>query len=169
MEERLRFVHDALSDRFDMSELCARYGVSRRIGYKWLARYEADGRRGLVDQSRAPKHCPHRTADRLAELLVACRQLHPQWGARKLLKVPRRRHPEIEDWPAASTAADLLARRGLCGSDGGGGSTSIRAWSPLPPRRLTTSGPPTSRAGSGPATACTATHSRSPTSARPSW
>jgi len=34
MEERVRFVHDALSDRFDMSELCARYGVSRRIGYK---------------------------------------------------------------------------------------------------------------------------------------
>ncbi len=54
MEERLRFVHDALSDRFDMSELCARYGVSRRVGYKWLARYEADGRRGLGrSQSRA--------------------------------------------------------------------------------------------------------------------
>jgi putative transposase len=113
MEERLRFVHDALSDRFDMSELCARYGVSRRIGYKWLARYEADGRRGLVDQSRAPKRCPHRTADRIAELLVGCRQLHPQWGARKLLRVLRDRHREVRVWPAPSTVADLLARRGL--------------------------------------------------------
>ncbi len=113
MEERLRFVHDALSDRFDMSELCARYGVSRRIGYKWLARYHADGRRGLVDQSRAPKHCPHRTADRITELLVEGRQCHPQWGARKLIRVLRGRHKDIRVWPAPSTVADLLARRGL--------------------------------------------------------
>ena len=34
MDERLRFVHDALSDRFAMSELCARYGVSRKSSYK---------------------------------------------------------------------------------------------------------------------------------------
>ena len=27
VEERIRFVEDALSDRFTMSELCARYGV----------------------------------------------------------------------------------------------------------------------------------------------
>ncbi len=31
MTERLKFVQDALSDRFTMSELCARYGISRRI------------------------------------------------------------------------------------------------------------------------------------------
>jgi putative transposase len=37
MDQRLQFVTDALSDRFTMTELCARYGVSRRIGYKWLA------------------------------------------------------------------------------------------------------------------------------------
>src|SRR6476661_3704987 len=37
VEERIRFIGDALSDRFTMSELCARYGVSRRVGYKWLA------------------------------------------------------------------------------------------------------------------------------------
>lgn len=41
MDERLHFVRDALSDRFTMSELCARYGVSRRVGYKWLARTTA--------------------------------------------------------------------------------------------------------------------------------
>ncbi len=113
MEERLQFVRDALSDRFTMSELCARYGVSRRIGYKWLARCDTDGRRGLVDRSRAPHHCPHRTAPRLADLLVAAREAHPYWGARKLLTVLAKRHPRIASWPAPSTVADLLARRGL--------------------------------------------------------
>jgi transposase InsO family protein len=113
MEERLRFVHDAFSDRFTMSELCARYGVSRRIGYKWLERFEAEGRPGLKDRSRAPHHCPHRVAPPTAKLLVAARRAHPHWGARKLLVILAARHPEIAGWPAPSTVADLLARRGL--------------------------------------------------------
>jgi transposase InsO family protein len=113
MDERLQFVRDALSDRFTMSELCARYGVSRRIGYKWLARYEAEGRRGLVDRSRAPHHCPHKIGSQIAELLITERTAHPHWGARKLLKVLATRHPRVGRWPAPSTAADLLARRGL--------------------------------------------------------
>ena len=113
MEERLQFVRDALSDRFTMSELCARYGVSRRIGYKWLARYEAEGRLGLQDRSRAPHQCPHRIPKSVEALLLKERQAHPFWGARKLLKVLSTRFPKIERWPAASTAADLLARHGL--------------------------------------------------------
>ena len=113
MDERLQFVRDALSDRFKMSELCARYGVSRRIGYKWLARYEAEGRRGLVNRSRSPHRCPHKLNDAMAELLVAAREAHPFWGARKLLAVLATKHPRITAWPAPSTVADLLARRGL--------------------------------------------------------
>lgn len=113
MDERLHFVRDALSDRFTMSELCARYGVSRRIGYKWIARYDADGRRGLQDRSRAPHHCPHKTPTSIRELLIAERTAHPHWGARKLLKVLSTRHSRIHVWPAPSTVADLLARRGL--------------------------------------------------------
>ena len=113
MEERLQFVRDALSDRFTMSELCARYGVSRRIGYKWLARYDAEGRPGLQDRSRAPHQCPHRIPKAVEALLLKERQAHPFWGARKLLKVLSTRFPKIERWPAASTAADLLARHGL--------------------------------------------------------
>jgi transposase InsO family protein len=113
MDERLQFVRDAQRDRFTMSELCARYGVSRRVGYKWLARYAAEGRRGLMDRSRAPHHCPHKIADAMAALLVAEREAHPFWGAKKLLSVLTRRHPQIGGWPVPSTVADLLARRGL--------------------------------------------------------
>src|SRR5436853_6215378 len=100
MDERLRFVRDAQSDRFTMSDLCARYGVSRRIGYKWLARYEEEGRRGLRDRSRAPHHCPHRIADARAELICELRRQHPFWGARKLLRVLKTRYPRARDWPA---------------------------------------------------------------------
>jgi len=113
MEQRLQFVADALSDRYTMSELCARYGISRRIGYKWLARFQADGRRGLLDRSRAPHSCPHKIPLELTALICTLREAHPHWGARKLLAVLTRRHPRRQHWPAASTVADLLARRGL--------------------------------------------------------
>lgn len=113
VDERIRFIQDALSDRFTMSELCARFCISRRIGYKWLERYEQEGRRGLQDRSRAPHHCPHRITDEIAALICALRRAHPFWGARKLLKILSTRHPRIRAWPAPSTAADLLARHGL--------------------------------------------------------
>lgn len=71
VEQRLKFIDDARSDRFTMAELCARYGVSRRVGYKWIERFEEEGRRGLRDRSRTPHHCQHRIDPELAELLRA--------------------------------------------------------------------------------------------------
>ena len=56
MEERLRFVQDVYRPGWSLAELCRRYGVSRKTGYKWLAEYEATGPAGLADGS----HRPHR-------------------------------------------------------------------------------------------------------------
>ena len=113
MNERLKFVQDAQSDRFTMAELCARHGVSCPTGYQWIARYAEAGRRGLGDRSRAPHTCPHTLSATMTDLLCATREAHPFWGARKLLVVLQGKHPRLRDWPAPSTVADLLARRGL--------------------------------------------------------
>jgi transposase InsO family protein len=37
-------------------------GVSERTGYKWLARFKAEGPTGLQDRSSRPRTCPHATA-----------------------------------------------------------------------------------------------------------
>lgn len=113
MEQRERFIADRLRAPYSMTELCARYGVSRKTGYKWLGRFAAEGERGLEDRSHAPRRCPHRIASSMAALLCATRRAHPSWGPAKLLDYLRPRHPEIRSWPAASTVGDLLARRGL--------------------------------------------------------
>jgi putative transposase len=112
MSQRLEFVEDVLRGLYSMTELCTRYGISRRVGYKWLARYEADGAAGLADQRRIAHHCPHRLSDSIAAALLACRQAHPTWGARKLLAYLSRRSPRTR-WPAASTVGQLLRRHGL--------------------------------------------------------
>ena len=54
-----------------MVELCQRYGVSRKTGYKWLGLYEREGPDGLHEQSRAPHHCPHRIAGKVASAICA--------------------------------------------------------------------------------------------------
>jgi transposase len=60
VEERERFIDDHLLGVYDMTALCARYAISRKTGYKWLARYDGGGREALQDRSRAPHHCPHK-------------------------------------------------------------------------------------------------------------
>jgi putative transposase len=111
LDERMGFVRDMTSGHWSMSELCARYGVTRPTGYKWLTRFQADGAAGLPDRSRAPHQCPHRTGEELERLIVAARQEYG-WGAKKLLQVLRRQHPR-RPWPARSTVNDILERHAL--------------------------------------------------------
>jgi len=112
VEQRERFIRDYRLDVYAMAELSARYGISRKTGYKWLARFEDAGRAGLHDRSRAPHRCPHRISSDVAAVICAARRQHPSWGPAKLLAWLRPRQPAL-DWPAVSTAGDLLARRGL--------------------------------------------------------
>jgi putative transposase len=112
MEQRERFSRDERLALYTMTELCERYGISRKTGYKWLDRFDAGGRAGLSDRSRAPHQCPHRIADNVAQLICLARRQHPSWGPEKLLQWLEPRHPGVE-MPAVSTAGDLLARKGL--------------------------------------------------------
>jgi len=94
-----------------MTDLCREYGISRKTGHKFKARFERLGTLGLGDQSRAPKVIPHKTAPELVELFVAERQLHPTWGSRKIKDVLERRlgHP----LPSHATIGAALTRAGL--------------------------------------------------------
>ncbi len=112
VEQREAFLRDRAMAVYSVTELCARYGISRKTGYKWLARFLEDGRGGLRDRSRAPHRCPHRIAAATAALICAARQAHPTWGPGKLVDWLAARHPDFVR-PAISTAGDLLARRGL--------------------------------------------------------
>ena len=46
MSQRLEFVVLASAEGVNVSELCRRFGVSRKTGYKWLSRYAAEGSAG---------------------------------------------------------------------------------------------------------------------------
>ncbi len=96
MNERVKFIAAWLEEEESFAELCERFGISRKQGYKWCARYEAGGVAGLVDRSRAPLTHPHAVSEEVSELIVTARKKHPQWGPRKLLVVLRRHHPDVQ-------------------------------------------------------------------------
>ena len=48
MEERMRFVMAVEHEGEAFAAICRSFGVSRRIGYKWLERYREEGIEGLA-------------------------------------------------------------------------------------------------------------------------
>ncbi len=113
MSQRMDFVEAFARGHWSMTELCARFGISRKTGYKWWQRFEADGTLGFAEHSRRPLTTPTRLDGELAAVVVRTRQAHPTWGPRKLLAYLARRQPRREDWPVASTVGALLKREGL--------------------------------------------------------
>ncbi len=59
MEQRFHAVMECLGGT-PKTEVAARYGVSRQTIHNWLARYAAEGVKGLEDRSHRPHVCPHR-------------------------------------------------------------------------------------------------------------
>ncbi len=110
--ERTRFVVDWERKLESMAELCRRYGVSRKTGYKWLQRYGQQGWEGLQDRSRAARRHPQQTAAAIEQEILALRAQHTRWGAVTLKARLQRAQPEVA-WPAVSTIGNLLRRHGL--------------------------------------------------------
>lgn len=122
VESRQEFCVLANQEGANISELCRRFQISRKTGYKWLRRWAMTGSDGLRDQSRRPHTSPRRTSTHDEARVVALREEHPAWGGRKL----RRRLQDLgETAPAASTCTAILDRQGMLDP---GESTKHTAW-----------------------------------------
>lgn len=60
------------------------YRTTRVTVRQWLRRYRHQGLAGLRNQSRRPQHSPLRMPAAEEGRIVALRQRHPRWGARRL-------------------------------------------------------------------------------------
>lgn len=110
MQERMRFVIEAELTCCSFSELCRRYGISRKTGYKWLNRYKSGGIQAMVEHQRRPKTSPTQVDPQIAARVLELRRRHPRWGPKKLVRLLA---DEGIDPPAASTIGGILKRAGL--------------------------------------------------------
>lgn len=107
MSLRKEFVTLAATETIHIRELCRRFGVSPRTGYKWLGRYCLEGAAG----SRRPHRSPICTPPELEAAVVALRLEHPAWGGRKIKAwMVAQRYSFV---PSPSTITAILHRHGL--------------------------------------------------------
>lgn len=102
------FVNSAQKRDEPFTAVCARFGVSRKTGYKWLNRFRAEGEAGLVEQSRRPKTSPRKTPELVADLVLGLRRENPDWSAARISA--ELKEQGVTPLPAPSTI-DLILRR----------------------------------------------------------
>ncbi|KTD77413.1 integrase core domain-containing protein [Legionella steigerwaltii] len=110
--EKLKFIGDWLKKEFDFTDLCKRYGISRKTGYKLINRYQEEGEHALKRRSHARHHHPNVTSYDKQSRLIALKHRYPKWGPVKLRDWLLLNEPQ-EEWPAASTIGDILKKTGL--------------------------------------------------------
>lgn len=92
----------------NFSQVCRAYGITRKTGYKWLARSE----QGLPmsDESRRPHNIAGKTSSELEEKILALRRENPGWGAKKIRDVLEKQGETA--MPCARTVNNILKRNG---------------------------------------------------------
>jgi transposase InsO family protein len=83
-EQRYEAVRAVIADGETVTDVAARFAVSRKTVHVWLAKYEAGGLEGLADGSHRPRSCPHQMPAAVEVVLVELRLAHPSWGPRRL-------------------------------------------------------------------------------------
>lgn len=115
MSQREELIVLARSPGANLSQLCRRFGVSRKTLYKWLGRYQPQNPSSLADRSRRPHRCAGQTPPPIQRQIVALRQEHPAWGARKIRSCLLQEH--LPGVPCPSVVHQVLAGHGLIDSE----------------------------------------------------
>src|SRR3989304_4026760 len=113
MKERMRFVTDWERDLYSMVELCSRYGVSRKTGYKWVERYEREGVEGLEERTRRPLSQPAQLPYAMRQSIIELRgSRRTELGPKKIQARLRERYPD-QPAPSRTTIYNVLNRAGV--------------------------------------------------------
>lgn len=136
MDSRREFVALASVEGANISELCRRFGISRKTGYKWMERWRESSRgEEFAELSRKPHKSPARTRFETEAKVLAVRRKHPVWGGRKLRAFLLRQG--VSGVPSASTITAILRRHGLLGQAGaGGGGGPVKRFERASPNEL---------------------------------
>jgi len=121
MGQRTEFCILSSKPGSNLSELCRRFKITRRTGYKWIERYIEYGMAGLSDNSKRPHHFPNQTAVGIEDYILNIRKDDQEWGSKKLHKIICN-HKEkglytYTTIPCRTTINKILKRNGLIPPD----------------------------------------------------
>lgn len=107
VEELRREFIEAARSCGNFSSLCREFGISRKTGYKWMAR--ETNSEALSDRSRRPKVVANKTAAETELRILEERRRNPGWGAKKIKYALE---SDGFNMPCAKTVNNILNRYG---------------------------------------------------------
>lgn len=110
--EKIMFLANYLSKEFTFKELCDRYEISRKTGYKLIHRYESEGEEAFKEKSRTKHTFYNEMPFQIKNKLIELKHRFPKWGPAKLRHWLIHQEPD-KTWPASSTIGDFLKKHGL--------------------------------------------------------
>ncbi|NVZ23882.1 integrase core domain-containing protein [Pseudomonas costantinii] len=113
MDLKVMFIADYLSERLNFSQLCAAHSISRKTGYKWVARYNADSVNGLKECSRKRHSQSQAVPFAVKEAILELRARGPTTaGPKKIQMALIERFPD-QPPPSKTTIYNVLKKAGL--------------------------------------------------------
>jgi transposase InsO family protein len=110
VEQRYRAVLEAAAG-VPVTEVAARYEVSRQSVHAWIRRYAEGGLGGLIDRPRRPGSCPHQVSAEVEAVACELRRDHPRWGPLRLVHELAR--AAVAPVPSRMSVYRVLVRHGL--------------------------------------------------------
>ncbi len=92
----------------NFSSLCREFGITRKTGYKWIARAKETS--DLSDRSHARKNISNKTDLETENLILSVRKDNPAWGGKTIRQVLV--NQGYEDLPCVKTCNNILKRNG---------------------------------------------------------
>lgn len=112
MNEKEKFINEMLKNEKPFKHLCAEFGISEKTGHKWKNRFYTEGKTGLYEQSRATKTHSNALEEDVIISIIALKNYHPFWGAKKIRELFSKAHPEC-CVPSLSSVNRILDKSGL--------------------------------------------------------
>jgi transposase InsO family protein len=111
MDEKKEFIFRSWNSKETFTELCRKFGITTKTGYKWRKRFEEKGAEGLKEQSRETKNNRNKIPEGVKRELLRIKRRHLKWGAYKILTIYKNKHGG-EYAPCRSTVDELFKREG---------------------------------------------------------
>lgn len=112
MDQRKEFVIEAMRADVNFTELCRRFSITTKTGYKWKKRFIEEGFAGLEDQSRRPVCSPNQITEELILEIVRLKIKKKHWGPLKIREIYSQKHPD-RPIPSLSSFERILKKAGL--------------------------------------------------------
>ena len=113
-DQRLKFVLEA-SDKHSpltFGQLCEKYNISRKTGYKWFDRFHDYGKLGLKELPRTPRTHPTKILLDVEQMIVSIRNEYPTYGPKKIRAVLENEYSYVKT-PSEAAIGNILKQRRL--------------------------------------------------------